>query len=603
MLLTFTFALLPSTLALLPSTLALLPAASPIPPAPSTATATSTLPGNHHDAALKPRQTDWPAAFWPEDYPPDRWPGQDFGLGWGAVSRPCHAEQFYSCAGPYMRGDDGCRNAPAASNGRVTVGWSCFCEHAKEFFKCMSHAENDDPECWDDGYIGDTDGGHTTYYAGFQGCNDDRPQCCPWPISANSAQNAPPVTANIEIEPELEIEHKHGNDYPQPAHGHKTKLEHCPDDYYSISNGCCPVYVLLIRWSFSLRVPNMMNRGYYFFTSAIGGEIPCWSPLSSTASVPPLTRAAAADDPINTDGSNITGGVPLTNVEADAAPTSAINNMVFSRHYAVESAKSLSVGAYVGIAVGVSIAVSAAISFIVYLWLRKRGQKKANAKRARQQASNNDYPGIWDGPHGSDEPLFEGRELDTFKASTMDRMAAARTRNSPFDASQQARNFQPSSGFHNVGTYGHNSGMDNGFSPSFPQSVHIPPRVSSRSAAAAEYSSPPPISSTKTRISPINNDGNPWAGAVDYKGVASKEGLDSKGERIRSGKEDEALQNAGGASGSAASSSSHNGYRQQGRSHPAEIAGHTVVGRNGHESSDGLDEVEGHHEPPPEYRE
>ena len=103
MLLTFTFALLPSTLvllpstlALLPSTLALLPAASPIPPAPSTATATSTLPGNHHDAALKPRQTDWPAAFWPEDYPPDRWPGQDFGLGWGAVSRPCHVSEYLS---------------------------------------------------------------------------------------------------------------------------------------------------------------------------------------------------------------------------------------------------------------------------------------------------------------------------------------------------------------------------------------------------------------------------------------------------------------------------------------------------------------------------
>ena len=79
------------------------------------------------------------------------------------------------------------------------------------------------------------------YYAGFQGCNDDRAQCCPWPVDANS-----PVTLNIEAEPEFEIEHKHGNDYPQPASGYRAKFKNCPDDYYSVSGGCCPAYVFFI---------------------------------------------------------------------------------------------------------------------------------------------------------------------------------------------------------------------------------------------------------------------------------------------------------------------------------------------------------------------
>ncbi|KAK3354473.1 hypothetical protein B0H65DRAFT_14204 [Neurospora tetraspora] len=140
---------------LVTSAIALLPAASPT---PSTATATSTLPGSHHDAALKPRQTDFwrPGDFWPEDFPPDRWPAQDIGQGWGAVSRPCHANQFYSCAGPYMRGDQTCQHNTVVNTWGMTAGtWGCFCEHAKKFFKCMSQAENDDPNCWNDGYGGD----------------------------------------------------------------------------------------------------------------------------------------------------------------------------------------------------------------------------------------------------------------------------------------------------------------------------------------------------------------------------------------------------------------------------------------------------------------
>ena len=87
-------------------------------------------------------------------------------------------------------------------------------------------------------------GGSTMYYAGFQGCNGDRPQCCPWPVDASSVQDAGSlVTAEIELEPEFELKRDPGNDYPRPAHGYKTRLKSCPDDYYSVSGGCCPAYV------------------------------------------------------------------------------------------------------------------------------------------------------------------------------------------------------------------------------------------------------------------------------------------------------------------------------------------------------------------------
>lgn len=82
--------------------------------------------------------------------------------------------------------------------------------------------------------------GYTMYYVGFQGCNDDRPQCCPWPVAANSATNSFSATVNVEVEPEIEIEHKRGDNYPQPARGYSAKLKRCPNDYYSVSGGCCP---------------------------------------------------------------------------------------------------------------------------------------------------------------------------------------------------------------------------------------------------------------------------------------------------------------------------------------------------------------------------
>lgn len=374
-----------------------------------------------------------------------------------------------------------------------------------------------------------------------------------------------------------------------------------------------------------LQISNRMNSGYYFFTSAIGGQTPCWSPLSSAASVPPLTRAVAAYDAITTsgsvNGSDGDGGDDDPN-EDDSTPTSAVNNVVFSVHYPVDSHDALSLGAYIGIALGISVTVSATFATILWFWLRRRKQKTARLRRAMQQADNdNYYPGIWDGPsHGSDEQLFQvpAQELTTFgqdgKPTAVDRMASRTGRTNSGYAAQQAQHFQQqtqqSFGFHAVGTHGHNSGgMNNDFTPGFPLAVHVPRRVSSAAAAAGGNSSLPPIppiSSTRSQLPLIKKDENAWG--VDSKGGQGH--VDSKGRKPKGGlngrKEEEPLQNAGGASeGAAGSSSSHNGDQQQRQSqHPAaELEGHPVAVPGGHGSGYGLDEVEGNDEPPPEYRE
>ena len=348
-----------------------------------------------------------------------------------------------------------------------------------------------------------------------------------------------------------------------------------------------------------------MNRGYFLFTSAIGGEIPCWSPLETTASVPPLTRAVATDDPISGTRS-VDAGFPTNIDDEESSPTLAVNNVVFSRHYPVDDPKALSVGAYIGIGLGVSIPVSAVISALTYYWLRKRRQKKEKAK-ARVQTYRNSFPGIWDGPHSSQELLYRGppQELNTFKTSTVDRMAAARTRDEGYGDQQAQRFDQTRQSFeYNSVVRGNRHNRRSRTLSDAEGFVQVPLRVSSRSATVAGYASPLPISSTRTGPAPVNDTGNPWGGAVDSKGIVSKEGLDTKSEKPKGGKEEEALRDAVGASASAAGGSSRHGTQQQRQSrNPPELAGHPVVGHDGRESGDGYNQVEGYHEPPPEYRE
>lgn len=79
------------------------------------------------------------------------------------------------------------------------------------------------------------DAGSTVYFAGFHGCNGDRPQCCPWSVATTT--EPPPVTGGTNAD----LANRIGFDFPQPADKNQAVLANCADDYYSISGGCCPV--------------------------------------------------------------------------------------------------------------------------------------------------------------------------------------------------------------------------------------------------------------------------------------------------------------------------------------------------------------------------
>jgi hypothetical protein len=79
------------------------------------------------------------------------------------------------------------------------------------------------------------DASSTVYYAGFQGCVKDRPECCPWAVDM-AATEVPPSAGGGNAQDTY--------DFPKPVNQDMAVLAKCADDYYSISGGCCPKYVL-----------------------------------------------------------------------------------------------------------------------------------------------------------------------------------------------------------------------------------------------------------------------------------------------------------------------------------------------------------------------
>jgi hypothetical protein len=72
------------------------------------------------------------------------------------------------------------------------------------------------------------DAGSTMYFAGYQGCIRDKPECCPWDVKTGGL--AAPTADGKAL----------GFNFPEPANQDDLVLKKCADDYYSISGGCCP---------------------------------------------------------------------------------------------------------------------------------------------------------------------------------------------------------------------------------------------------------------------------------------------------------------------------------------------------------------------------
>ncbi|KAK0633755.1 hypothetical protein B0T14DRAFT_81012 [Immersiella caudata] len=185
------------------------------------------------------------------------------------------------------------------------------------------------------------DAGSTVYFAGFNGCNGERPECCPWQVATMSASPLATTMAGTNQDTGNHI----GFDFPQPQDSNQATLASCADDYYSISGGCCPV-------------------GYWLFTTEVGGQTPCYSSLNRAATPPTLT-AGLAGNPTGT-----------------SKPTSAVVNIVWSMRYPVADQNGgLSTAAKAGIGAGAGVAAILIGVLAICLWRSRRKNKKLEAER------------------------------------------------------------------------------------------------------------------------------------------------------------------------------------------------------------------------------
>lgn len=84
------------------------------------------------------------------------------------------------------------------------------------------------------------DASTTVFYAGFVGCDRDRPECCPWSVASTGAN----------------VQDNTAYDLPKPANNDLAQLASCPGDHYSISGGCCPKYASLTSLDVLFRIAN-----------------------------------------------------------------------------------------------------------------------------------------------------------------------------------------------------------------------------------------------------------------------------------------------------------------------------------------------------------
>ncbi|KAK3364451.1 hypothetical protein B0T25DRAFT_514134 [Lasiosphaeria hispida] len=189
------------------------------------------------------------------------------------------------------------------------------------------------------------DAGSTAYWAGFNGCQGDKPECCPYTVATPTA--APAVNTPG---PDRSGGNALGFNFPQPADRKQAVLKNCADDYYSISGGCCP-------------------NGYWLYTTHVGGQTPCYKSMASTATPPALT-------------------IGLEDEASDTSkPTSAVANIVWSMRYPVESSSSgLSTGAKAGIGAGAGVAIILIAFLTICLWRSRRKTKHLESADAAQGA-------------------------------------------------------------------------------------------------------------------------------------------------------------------------------------------------------------------------
>jgi hypothetical protein len=89
--------------------------------------------------------------------------------------------------------------------------------------------------------------GPTAYWAPVVGCVNDKTDCCPYPVAKATATPSPAtvtvvstITVNVGPGGATQSANPGLPAYPVPLSADQATLAHCPDDYQTVSGGCCP---------------------------------------------------------------------------------------------------------------------------------------------------------------------------------------------------------------------------------------------------------------------------------------------------------------------------------------------------------------------------
>ncbi|KAK0735679.1 hypothetical protein B0T21DRAFT_412287 [Apiosordaria backusii] len=223
------------------------------------------------------------------------------------------------------------------------------------------------------------DGGPTMVYAPFVGCINDKPDCCPFTPLATARKVKAVVVASPGV-------------FPTPQNREDVSTKNCASDYYSVSGGCCP-------------------SGFTPWTSSMGGQTPCVSPLAATTEPPPITNAPAATTKL----------------------TMAMTGVVFAMQYPLqESSGGLTGGAIAGIVVGIILGVFLLASLIFFLCRCRRRKQLASFKKELHQNIYGD-----NGTGTSEVPtLVNNTSANSIRGSTTTTMTHNRQQTSLYGGTQ-----------------------------------------------------------------------------------------------------------------------------------------------------------------------
>jgi hypothetical protein len=133
-------------------------------------------------------------------------------------------------------------------------------------------------------------------------------------------------------------------------------------------------------------------RGYKLWNAQLGGQVPCYSSLSSYLVPPavPVTSQTLLSVPLTTSN-NSNSNTPTPPSMMTQKPTSAVVNVIFALQFPVQpAAAGLSTGAEAGIGAGAGVAGIAIIGLSFLLVWRTRKHKKDKKALATIQATVSD---------------------------------------------------------------------------------------------------------------------------------------------------------------------------------------------------------------------